>query len=75
MEHRQHCGEWARSYGSREPGQRCRSNVGGLDKAVRTSPGQSCISGYNRDGFHNGAYGCGHEDVAKHRWCSEERRT
>ena len=44
------CGEWARCYGSREPGSRCRSHIGELDETARTSPNQSCISGYNRDG-------------------------
>ena len=38
--------------GFREPGQRCRSQIGGSDKTARTSPTQSCISGYNREGFH-----------------------
>ena len=70
MEHRQHCGEWARSSDLHRSWTKCRSLTDGLDATARTIPDQSCISSNHVDGFHNGAYGCGNEDVAKRRWCS-----
>ena len=48
------------------------ATFGESDDAARTSPNQSCISGYNSDGFHNGATELGREDATTYRWCREK---
>ena len=65
MEHRQHCGEWARSSGSHGPWTECRSPSGELDEAARTSPDQSCISSSTKM-----ASTMARTDVAMKRWLS-----
>ncbi len=45
---------------------------GGSDDAARMSTNQSCISGYNSDGFHNGATELGREEATTYRRCREK---